>query len=58
MDYPIWDFTLGGGMLMALMAIPHVIVSHFVVLLVACLATVGYMVKRVLESPASGSDAV
>ncbi len=22
MDYPIWDFTLGGGMLMALVAIP------------------------------------
>lgn len=29
----------------------------FAILLVAGLATVGYMVKRVLESPASGSDA-
>jgi cytochrome c553 len=31
MDYPIWDFALGGGMLMALVAIPHVIVSHFAI---------------------------
>ena len=31
MDYPIWDFALGGGMLMALVAIPHVIVAHFAI---------------------------
>jgi hypothetical protein len=31
MDYPIWDLSLGGGMLMALMAVPHVIVSHFAI---------------------------
>jgi cytochrome c5 len=31
MDYPIWDLALGGGMLMALVAIPHVIVSHFAI---------------------------
>ncbi len=31
MDYAIWDLTLGGGMLMALMAVPHVIVSHFAI---------------------------
>lgn len=31
MDYPIWDVTIGGGMLMALVAIPHVIVSHFAI---------------------------
>ena len=31
MDYPIWDVTIGGGMLMALVAIAHVIVSHFAI---------------------------
>jgi cytochrome d ubiquinol oxidase subunit I len=31
MDYPIWDLTIGGSMLMALIAIPHVIVSHFAI---------------------------
>ena len=31
MDYPIWDLALGGGMLMALVAIPHVIVAHFAI---------------------------
>ena len=31
MDYPIWDVTIGGGLLMALVAIPHVIVSHFAI---------------------------
>ena len=47
MDYPIWDLTLGGGVLMALMAIPHVIVSHFAVsggLLIAVTETLA--VKR------------
>jgi len=31
MDYPIWDVTIGGSMLMALIAIPHVIVAHFAI---------------------------
>jgi mono/diheme cytochrome c family protein len=31
MDYPIWDVTIGGGLLMALVAIPHVIVAHFAI---------------------------
>jgi cytochrome d ubiquinol oxidase subunit I len=31
MGYPIWDLTIGGGMLMAIVAIPHVIVSHFAI---------------------------
>lgn len=31
MDYPIWDIGIGGGLLMALVAIPHVIVAHFAV---------------------------
>ena len=31
MDYPVWDLTMGGSLLMALVAIPHVIVSHFAV---------------------------
>ena len=31
MDYPIWDVTIGGGMLMAVVAIAHVIVSHFAI---------------------------
>ena len=29
MDYPIWDIAMGGGVLMGLVAITHVIVSHF-----------------------------
>jgi cytochrome d ubiquinol oxidase subunit I len=47
MDYPIWDVTIGGGMLMALVAIPHVIVSHFAIgggLLIAVTETLA--VKR------------
>lgn len=47
MDYPIWDLALGGSMLMALMAIPHVIVSHFAIgggLLIAVTETLA--VKR------------
>jgi len=31
MDYPIWDLAMGGGMLMAIVAISHVIVSHFAI---------------------------
>jgi mono/diheme cytochrome c family protein len=31
MDYPIWDIAIGGGMLMAIVAILHVIVSHFAI---------------------------
>ncbi len=31
MDYPIWDLAIGGSWLMAIVAIPHVIVSHFAV---------------------------
>jgi mono/diheme cytochrome c family protein len=31
MGYPIWDVALGGSMLMALVAIPHVIVAHFAI---------------------------
>ena len=31
MNYPIWDVAIGGGMLMALVAISHVIVSHFAI---------------------------
>lgn len=31
MDYPIWDLAMGGGILMAIVAIPHVIVSHFAI---------------------------
>ena len=47
MDYPIWDLAMGGGLLMALVAIPHVIVSHFAVgggLLIAVTETLA--VKR------------
>ncbi len=47
MDYPIWDLGMGGGLLMALMAIPHVIVSHFAIgggLLIAVTETLA--VKR------------
>ena len=31
MDYPIWDLAIGGGVLMALVAVTHVIVSHFAI---------------------------
>ena len=31
MDYPIWDVAMGGGVLMAWVAITHVIVSHFAI---------------------------
>ena len=31
MGYPIWDVAIGGPLLMALVAIPHVIVSHFAI---------------------------
>jgi len=47
MDYPIWDLAMGGGLLMAIVAIPHVIVAHFAVgggLLIAVTETLA--VKR------------
>jgi len=31
MDYPIWDVAMGGELLMALVAVTHVIVSHFAI---------------------------
>ena len=31
MDYPIWDIAIGGGVLMGLVAVTHVIVSHFAI---------------------------
>jgi mono/diheme cytochrome c family protein len=31
MDYPIWDVAIGGSVLMGLVAITHVIVSHFAI---------------------------
>ncbi len=31
MDYPIWDIAMGGGVLMGIVAITHVIVSHFAI---------------------------
>ncbi len=31
MDYPIWELAMGGGLLMAIVAIAHVIVSHFAI---------------------------
>jgi mono/diheme cytochrome c family protein len=31
MQYPIWDVAIGGSMLMAVVAIAHVIVSHFAI---------------------------
>ena len=49
MDYLISELAMGGWMLMAIVAIPHVIVSHF--------AIGGFMLWRVLTSPASGVDA-
>ncbi len=47
MDYPVWNVAMGGGMLMALVAVTHVIVSHFAVgggLLIAVTETLA--VKR------------
>ena len=47
MGYPIWDLAIGGSLLMALVAIPHVIVSHFAIgggLLIAVTETLA--VKR------------
>jgi len=44
MDYPVWNPVMGGGVLMALVAVTHVIVSHFAVgggLLIAVAETVG-----------------
>ena len=31
MDYPIWEPAMGGGLLMAIVAVAHVIVSHFAI---------------------------
>ncbi len=31
MGYPIWDIAIGGGVLMAVVAVTHVIVAHFAV---------------------------
>lgn len=31
MDYPIWDLAMGGGVLIGIVAIAHVVVSHFAV---------------------------
>ena len=31
MGYPVWDVAIGGSLLMAIVAITHVIVSHFAV---------------------------
>lgn len=31
MDYPIWDVAVGGSVIMAVVAISHVIVSHFAI---------------------------
>jgi mono/diheme cytochrome c family protein len=31
MDYPFWDVAIGGGMLMGLVAVAHVVVSHFAI---------------------------
>lgn len=31
MDYPIWDVAFGGGVLIGIVAIAHVVVSHFAV---------------------------
>jgi mono/diheme cytochrome c family protein len=47
MDYPIWDVAVGGSMLMAVVAIAHVVVSHFAIgggLLIAVTETLS--VKR------------
>ena len=44
MDYPIREFAMGGGILIALVAILHVVVSHF--------AVGGGLVMAVLETAA------
>lgn len=31
MDYPVWDVAMGGGVLMGLVAVAHVVVSHFAI---------------------------
>ena len=31
MNYPIWDLTFGGGLLIAVVAVTHVFVSHFAI---------------------------
>ena len=31
MDYPLWDVAIGGGVLMGIVAIAHVVVSHFAI---------------------------
>jgi cytochrome bd-type quinol oxidase subunit 1 len=31
MDYPIWDVTVGGGVLIGVIAVLHVVVSHFAI---------------------------
>jgi len=44
MDYPIWDLSMGGGVLIALVAVTHVWVSHFAVgggLAIAIVETLG-----------------
>ena len=44
MDYPIWDLSVGGGVLIALVAVTHVWVSHFAVgggLAIALVETLG-----------------
>lgn len=44
MDYPIWDLSMGGGVLIGLVAIAHVWVSHFAVgggLAIAIVETLG-----------------
>ncbi|HHQ49008.1 MAG TPA: cytochrome C, partial [Acidobacteria bacterium] len=44
MDYPVWNLAMGGGALMALVAVTHVIVSHFAVgggLLIVVAETIG-----------------
>jgi len=44
MDYPIWDLSIGGGVLIGLVAITHVWVSHFAVgggLAIAIVETLG-----------------
>jgi hypothetical protein len=38
MEYPVWDLAMGGALLMDLVAIPHVIVSHFAVFVVLLVA--------------------
>jgi mono/diheme cytochrome c family protein len=30
-DYPVWDISMGGGMLIAVVAVAHVVVSHFAI---------------------------